>query len=466
MADLPDPLRNAALADQLALIDNHHTITYAQFDLAVDTLAAQLAEAGVQEGDRIGLAESNSLELPVVLFALFRLKAVSCLFNIRQPAEALARQAGRIHCDRQITLPGTTVHIPTHERIAAEVSWMQSHIGANTDEQTGMLDSTAPATIMFTSGTQAEPKAVLHSFGNHYFNALGSNANIAVAPGDRWLGSLPMYHVGGLAILIRCLIGGGAVMLADPGENLAQTIITHRITHLSLVATQLRRLLDHCATHNLRLERLKCVLLGGGPTPEPLIERALSVGLPIYRSYGLTEMASQVVTSTRPNGTNRKTLDYREIRIDARGEIHVRGETRFLGYVEGDRLVERFDNDGWFATGDTGRIDPDGLRIVGRIDNMFISGGENIQPEQIEALLRIVPGIEDAVVVPIEDAEFGHRPVAFLRGEIPSHDTLVRHLEKHVPRYMIPVAFHCWPDDYQHTGIKPDRTFFRTLAQR
>jgi O-succinylbenzoic acid--CoA ligase len=466
MADIPDSLRSAQFGNHLALIDSQRTLMYDQFDLAADILAEQLAEAGVRDGDRIALAEPNRLELSVVLFALFRLRAVACLFNIRQPVEALSKQADRIHCSRQITLDDTTVHIPKLDSITADTSGMNVHTTRDAEERAGVFDSTTPATIMFTSGTQSEPKAVLHSIGNHFFNALGSNANIAVMPGDRWLGSLPMYHVGGLAILFRCLLRGAAVVLTNPGDKLAEAIVNHRITHVSLVATQLQQMLDHCETTGVRFEHLKCILLGGGPTPEPLIERALKMGLPIYRSYGLTEMASQVATSSRSDATRTKVLDYREIRIDTRGEIFVRGETRFLGYVEGDRLVERFDKDGWFATGDTGRFDSDGLRITGRIDNMFISGGENIQPEQIEALLRIVPGVEDAVVVPIKDSKFGYRPVAFLKGEIPSRDTLVRHLEKHVPHYMIPVAFRRWPDEYLQTGIKPNRSFFRALLRQ
>jgi O-succinylbenzoic acid--CoA ligase len=325
---------------------------------------------------------------------------------------------------------------------------------------------------------------VLHSAGNHHYSALGSNALLTVNPGDRWLLSLPLYHVGGLGILYRCFLGGGAVVLERPGVDLADQIAQDRITHLSLVPTQLRRLLKHPDLKRLR-SSLKVVLLGGAPIPPDLLQQASDAGLPVYPTYGLTEMASQVATGSPERPAKLRVLPHREVKIADDGAICVRGDTLFLGYVTKDGIARPLDSEGWFQTGDTGRIDSRGfLHVRGRKDNMFISGGENVHPEAIEAALSGVDGIEVVVVVPVEDAEYGHRPVAFLRyradfnlSEAESelseearfgfdHHSLSAELEKTLPRFMLPVAYYPWPHGYSPAGIKLDRSFFRDLAAR
>ncbi len=195
-------------------------------------------------------------------------------------------------------------------------------------------------------------------------------------------------------------------------------------------------------------------------------------GLPIHTSYGLTEMASQV-TATPPGAsreelrTSGRPLPHREISISEEGEVLVRGETLFTGYVKGDIIDRPLDVDGWFHTGDLGGLDADGfLRVRGRKDNLFISGGENIQPEEIEAALCRLDGIEDAVVVPVPDMEFGFRPVAFVRttgGSVETED-LARALEPTLPRFKIPVAFYGWPEGVG--GMKLDRASFRESARQ
>jgi len=383
------------------------------------------------------------------------------------PTDTLAMQADMIGCTTRLTFPDSILPeaLPNCSRIemsALDDSALPAFHGVQ------CFSPDHPATIMFTSGSSAQPKAVLHSFGNHYHNALGSNKNIPVVPGDRWLVSLPLYHVGGLAILFRCWLGGATAVLADPGGDIVNHMHRHDITHISLVPTQLGRLLRVMESKGKSFPRLKCLLLGGGPTSKRLIKEALEAGLPIYRSYGLTEMASQVSTSTRPDGTRRKILDHREAKISDEGEILVRGETRFLGYYESNKLIEPFDSQGWFATGDAGEIDSDGgLRVTGRTDNMFISGGENIHPEQIEIALRELSEIDDAVVIPTNDPEFGQRPLAFICGTT-DYDSarLSDLLRETLPGYAIPVDFRPWPEEYTQSGIKPNRAFIKKLAEK
>jgi O-succinylbenzoic acid--CoA ligase len=329
------------------------------------------------------------------------------------------------------------------------------------------FDLNAPETILFTSGSSGQPKAALHTFGNHYYSASGSNHNLPVMETTRWLLVLPLYHVGGLAILFRCFLHGGTVVMPTSHRQIAEAITDFQVTHVSLVATQLQRLLDI----PFRADQLEAILLGGSAIPPQLLQTAHAAGWPVHVSYGSTEMASQI--STTPPGAGLDTLftagyvlPHRAIRIARDGQIWVNGPTRFQGYVEGEHLRIPFDEQGWFATGDRGRFDADfRLHVEGRFDNMFISGGENIQPEEIETALRRLHGIVEAVVVPVPDPEFGFRPVAFIQstdgGMKPEH--WMRGLEDVLPRFKIPRVYHLWPDDIKR-DMKIDRSIFQHRA--
>jgi O-succinylbenzoic acid--CoA ligase len=266
--------------------------------------------------------------------------------------------------------------------------------------------------------------------------------------------------------LFRCLLAGATVALPNPNATVGRATSESGATRASLVAAQLRRLLDD---GDADLSGVKTILLGGSAMPESLVAEAYRRGLPVHTSYGLTEMSSQA-TTTRPGAsleelrTSGGPLPYREVSVDDDGEVLVRGETLFAGYVEGDILSRPFDEDGWFHTKDLGKIDGEGrLTVIGRKDNLFISGGENIQPEAVEEKLRRVPLVEDAVVVPIPDDEFGFRPVAFVKGDV-SPEKLRASLEAALPRFAVPVAFHTWPD-HAPAGMKVDRGFFRGRAE-
>ena len=337
------------------------------------------------------------------------------------------------------------------------------------DAQGSAMPLDRPATIVFTSGSTGIPKAVLHSYGNYYYNALGCNRNLPLTAGDRWLLDLPLYHVGGLGILFRCLLAGATVVMPDGRETLDVVLERYEITHLSVVVTQLHRLLRQ--PESVRYPSLRYVVLGGSPVPLKLLSRASERGLPVFASYGCTEMTSQVTTTgvdstTAQRLTSGKLLPYRRLRIGHEGEIQLAGETLFIGYVEGGSLQRPVTRDGWFATGDLGHMDDEGyLTVIGRRDNRFFSGGETIHPEEIERTLTDHDGVEQAVVVPIPDEEFGQRCVAFVqpREEHPDGEALAAWLRQTLPRYKVPDAFYQWPPTDPNT-FKIDRGRFRRLA--
>ncbi len=465
---VPCPLRAAALAspEEAAVVGASGTISYAELDRRVSAAALRLGE--LKSGSRVALYLPKDERYLVLLLAVIRAGGVASPVSTRLPPVGVASLVERAGCSALISDDARVLEAAEDLQrleLGALLGGSESPAGRPEppDIQLGR-----PATVIFTSGTTGAPKAALHTFGNHYYSALGSNTNIALAPQDRWLHSLPLYHVGGLSILFRCLLARAAVALPDPVQPLGDTIAAPGATHVSLVPTQLLRLLREDAD----LTGVKAILLGGGPVPAYLVDEAFARGLPIHTSYGLTEMASQV-TTTPPDAapdelnTAGRVLPHREVSVSGEGEILVRGETLFAGYVEGERIDSPLDDGGWFHTGDLGELDDEGyLRVRGRVDNMFVSGGENVQPEEIEEALCRLEGVEEAVVVPVEDEEFGAKPVAFVRmaGGIPEPGALSRALGASLARFKIPVSFNAWPGD--QGGMKVDRVTFVERARR
>lgn len=473
VTQIPCPLRSAARRspDAPAIAGAAVSLTYRELDHLVSASEVRILDLGLGVGDRVALHLPDDERYFVLLLALMRAGCVACLLSTRLPARVATPLPERIACRALISTSeeelgaATVPALRPEDLLAGEAAAGRS---SRPCEEV-WLSLERPSTVVFTSGSAGAPKAALHTFGNHYWSALGSNANIPLGQGDRWLHSLPLYHVGGLSILFRCLLAGATVVLSEPGVPLGEAIAQSGATHVSLVSTQLLRLLRE---EGFAGGGIKAILLGGGPIPPPLVDEAYACGLPIHTSYGLTEMASQVTTT--PPGASRtelhtsgRPLAYREVTVSEVGEILVRGETLFAGYIEGEAVYRPLDADGWFHTGDLGEVGENGyLRVQGRKDNLFVSGGENIQPEEIEEALTRLDGVEEAVVVPVSDPEFGERPVAFVRmarrtGE---PEALAPALRQLLPGFKIPVAFYGW---FEGTGgIKVDRAAFKERARR
>ncbi len=457
--DIPCLLSTAALRAPLetALSSPGVEVSYSELNSLVSGTARRMAEKGVGGGARVALVMDRSVEAVVLLLATIRAGAVACPISMRLPEATTAERC------RSLGVSLTVSDRPLETAVAAKDLIER---GAGNPPP---FSEDAPATTVFTSGSSGAARATLHTYGNHYFSALGAQDNMPLVCGDRWLLSLPLWHVGGLAILFRCLLAAATVVLPDPADSMAESV--RKVTHVSMVSTQLRRLLHEAKSGAVHPE--KALLLGGGAVSFALIDEAVRRGIPVHTSYGLTEMASQV-TATPPGAapealrTSGRVLPWRELRCDEGGQIMVRGRTRFAGYIEGDRLARPFDEEGWFATGDMGRLDASGRLIVrGRMDHLLVSGGENILPEEIEVVLAGVEGVERVVVVGVADEEYGQRPVAFVDtadGEIdaPRLRTAVGAV---LPRFMMPDAFYPWPSDLAGAGFKPDRSLLRQRAE-
>lgn len=444
MADIVCPLHEAAQVTPHfpAVTDGEERLNYQQFNEQVLHMQAGFQARGVGAGDRVGILMPVNGSYLAALVALWRLHAVACPLNDKAPVAVLAEQAQELDL-KGIVCEELSAEIPVPEFFTGEL------LGADVPPKGEIpkYDLSAVATIIYTSGSSSKPKAAVHRIQAHYYSALGANRNLRLKPHDIWALSLPLYHVGGLAILWRCLLSGSCMGLPVVTMRLPDQMKFQGVTHASMVSTQLRELIEHPEVEEIA-EKLEGVLVGGGPQSEGLLKQAVMQGIPVLPTYGCTEMASQVTTMpphafARKSSTSGKALSYRVVSLAGDGEILLRGETLCEGYLEAGSIASITDVEGWFHSGDLGRLDDeDFLTVTGRKDRMFISGGENIQPEEIEAALMAQPHVDLAAVIAVDDEKFGQRPLAFVRGEVDEEA-----LAQRLPKYKLPVRFKPLPDE-------------------
>jgi O-succinylbenzoic acid--CoA ligase len=378
-----------AVPDHAALVSGDESLNYAELDERARGAARRLATLGVGRGDRVALCLEPSTDYVVLLHGLVKLGAIAA------PLDARLTETERDPLLERLG-PHLVVHDPAMVHEASEAD------GVDLEED---IETEDVHCVIHTSGSGGRPKPVELTYGNHLWNAIGSGVRIGVAPTDMWLCSLPLHHIAGLAIVLRSALYRTAIVLEpfDPGR-IAERLAAHPVTIMSLVPTMLARLLDAGA----ELGTLRCALLGGGPAPAKLLERALAAGVRVTPTYGLTEAASQVTTmppgeAARKPGSTGPPILTTEVRIEDE-VICVRGPS-----VARDELGD----DGWLRTSDLGRLDEDGyLYVLGRQDEVIVSGGENISPEEVERVLLDHPMVADAAVAGVDDPEWQQAVVA------------------------------------------------------
>ena len=433
--------------DYPALITEKETLSFIDLEAAVSRIASVLEHYGIRKSDVVAICMPNSPELVLLLLALLRTESIAAPLNHRFPASRMQELLDPLKPVALVGPQNMTENLSVSLKLNSETVTAESSSAKERSKQfnnSTIQQLNTPITIIHTSSSSGTPKAALHSFGNHYHSALGSNENIPFQPGDSWLLSLPLFHIGGYAMLFRSLLGGGTLAVTGPGISVNDALDRFHLSHLSLVTTQLYRMLQN--TEPLKkLQGLKAILLGGSAVEPDLLKQASKAGLPIYLTYGSTEMSSQITTTSDPVNTITagNVLPYRELLIGPGDEILVKGPCLFQGYLSDKGPLLETDAEGWFHTGDTGVLSPEGeLRVTGRKDNMFISGGENIHPEEVERALCSLTGVLRAVVLPTPDPEYGFRPSAFIETTelAPADSEIKEKLSREIGRLKTPVA--------------------------
>lgn len=427
-----------------AIVSWGESVPHAALDARVAEATGKLRALGVREGARVGLWAANSVEWIVVALAVARAGAVLVPLNTRLADAEVDWQAARAGLRVVIAADALAARAVGASRLVSFAEW-QGLPSGNRDPFAGHDDPARDAAILFTSGTTGRPKGAVLTRGNQVASARASGAVLPLGPGDRWLASLPFFHVGGLSIVHRCLLSGACVVLpaAFSADELDRAIEDHGVTHLSVVDATLARVLEARGGRALP-DHVKAVVVGGGPVSPALLEACPQA----MASYGLTESCA-MVTLVRPGAgdaqrrTAGQALPGVGLRIAADGVIEVRGAMVMRGYLDDPEATAAALQDGWLRTGDLGELDADGcLRVLSRRDDLIISGGENVYPAEIEHALREHPAVADAVVVGVPDGQWGEVPLAFVELRAPGEPDLRAFLAPRLARYKIPrIAF-------------------------
>ncbi|KKK35838.1 hypothetical protein WN59_03210 [Salinicoccus sediminis] len=389
---------------------------------------------------RIGFFIDNTVESVILIHAAMLAKIEIVMINRRLTAVEIDRQMTDVGVDtivatKKLSVDGYRV-VGYGELIGLED--VPGNEGATAGEET--------LSIMFTSGTTGRAKAVRQSYENHYESAIGCEQRFSYGPESVWMNVNPIYHISGFSILMRSVIRGCMMILIEKFEplNVWRELEEHEVTHVSMVPVMLGRMMEHEGRHNL-----EGILLGGAGVTMDILNRALDKGFPVYNSFGMTETCSQIVSISPEDpkilkGTVGRPLDNISIKIDEENEdeLLVKGPAVTTGYVNAELSLD----EGYFRTGDIGRIDDDGyLYILDRRSDLIISGGENIYPKEIEDAASAHASVRKSVVIKQKDPEWGEVPVLLVELEEGSgldRTAVMAVLEQRLARYKLPKEIH------------------------
>jgi len=391
----------------LALREGERSWTWAELDADVGRRVAQLEREGLGRGARYGALTATSADLVAAFFACQRLGLTLVPFNVRLTAAELAPLVARA------ALAGALAS-PRHVEALAGVTWAPRRPPG---------EGEPPALALFTSGTTGAPKLVYLGRDQLEASARAAAQRVPVGADDRWLLTMPLFHVGGLAMLTRWALAQGTLEL-HPGfdEAAVWRALDGGATQVSLVAQTLRRLLRASPASAPR--SLRAVLVGGGPCPPGVIAEARERGFPVLQTYGLTEACSQVCTEV-PGAADGSTCGppLPGVRVEIRDESGAQVPPSVPGriFVAGPTVSPPLGP--WLDTGDFGQLDAGGrLSVLSRREDLIISGGENVYPAELERVISSHPAVEEVAVIPIADERWGQAGLAAVvlrpRGEL------------------------------------------------
>jgi o-succinylbenzoate---CoA ligase len=409
--------RSQSCPDRTALVADGAEMTYAELEAEATWVARRLAAHGVRRASTAALTMHPRREQVVLLHALMKVGAALLPLGPRLTTEERATIVSAVDPIINLDDPG---HLTQTE---ADMPLLGEH------------DMDAICCRVLTSGSTGTPRPIPLSYGNFLWSAVGSAFNIGVMPEDRWLCCVPLSHIAGLGIVMRSVIYGTTAVIHDgfDVDRVGEALEREGITVLSLVTTMLTRLLDA----GVDLSGPRAILVGGGPVPEEPLEEAIAKGATVVQTYGLTETCSQVTTlapadAKRKLGSAGRPLLTTHLRI-REGEILIQGPTVAPGSA---------DADGWLHTGDLGHIDEEGfLYVRDRIDDLIVSGGENVIPAEVEEVLLRHPAVSEAAVIGREDPEWQQAVTAVVvleNGTSATADELRRHCAESLAGFKVP----------------------------
>jgi fatty-acyl-CoA synthase len=428
-------------------------VTYAELAAGADAFAAAFADVGLARGDRLATLTGNSPEHVEILFACAQLGLILLPLSWRLTAPELryqlddAEPALFLVEDEYRALAEQTGH--RFERLAEPEQRGQTPKGSDPMPEDPLL-------LIYTSGTTGKPKGALLTHANCFWTNISFDGATGIRGDDVVLQVLPQFHVGGWNVeSLLAWLKGAIVLLErefDPGHVL-HLIEAKRVTTMMGVPSIYLFLAQHPRFAEADLSSLDRAVVGGAPMPEALLETWASRGTAIVQGYGLTEAAPNVLClppedAVRKLGYAGKPYPFVDVRLAEDGELQVRGPNVFPGYWRNPAATaQAFTEDGWLRTGDIAEADEEGYyRIKGRLKDMYISGGENVYPAEVEAVLHGHPQVADAAVVGVPDDRWGEVGVAFVVADGVGEDELVDWCAARLARFKVPTSVRFVPE--------------------
>lgn len=433
----------ATQPNQIAIDDGNERLSFAELKKQVEVLVGKIDH--LNPGSRVGILATNTLMSYKLALAIMCSGRTIVWLNWRLAGEELERQikdSGLQLCLVENSLWRSGMTDPFKSYSAFLIT------SADPGELIPVFKSNWVASIMYTSGTTGRPKGVLQTFGNHFYSAASSALNLGLSSADKWLCVAPIFHISGFSIIMRGLIYGMTVRLVEKfrAEELERILANETVTIMSVVPFMLKKLIQQQNKTNTHYNSaFRCMLLGGGTIDRETLEACLQRSIPVVQCYGMTETCSQIVALRSADallklGSVGQPLFSTQLKLSKDGEILLKTPALTPGYLNlPDKLPSKM-IDGWYRTGDIGHLDKEGyLYIDGRADEMLISGGENIFPQEVEQVYQRYPQINEVAVVGQNDSVWGQVPVAFVVSDRRLSPTkLINYGYEHLARYKVP----------------------------
>ena len=433
----------ATQPNQIAIDDGNERLSFAELKKQVEVLVGKIDH--LNPGSRVGLLATNTLMSYKLALAIMCSGRTIVWLNWRLAGEELEQQikdSGLQLCLVENSLWRSGMTNPFKSYSAFLIT--------NTDpgELIPVFKSDWVASIMYTSGTTGKPKGVLQTFGNHFYSAVSSALNLGLSSADKWLCVAPIFHISGFSIIMRGLIYGMTVRLVEKfrAEEIERILANETVTIMSVVPFMLKKLIQQQNKTNTHYNSaFRCMLLGGGTIDRETLEICLQRSIPVVQCYGMTETCSQIVALRSVDallklGSVGQPLFSTQLKLSKDGEILLKTPALTPGYLNLPNKLPSKMIDGWYRTGDIGHLDKEGyLYIDGRADEMLISGGENIFPQEVEQVYQRYPQINEVAVVGQNDSVWGQVPVAFVVSDRRLSTTkLMNYGYEHLARYKVP----------------------------
>jgi len=437
-----------------AMISSSLNLTYHELKQRVFATAEFLKNQNISSEERIGIIGQNNIDYVLNVLALWQISAVPVPINIRLT---------NFEIEEQLTLANSSTIIIQKEFFGKiknsnikKICFEEVKTENTTFSAREELNLNDPAVIIFSSGSTSKSKGIILSFESLYNSSINGNHLLRYTISDRWLASLPFYHVGGFSIITRAILFGIPLLIPDSLtiQDLNQALINWQPTFISLVSTQLKKLVDEEIAPN---PELKNCLLGGGFTDHKLLTKASDNGWQINVVYGSSETSSFVTALLKdeiifkPNSVGRAIPTNKiqicdnfgnELKPFEIGEITIQSNALMAGYLDKNETDKVLKN-GLYYTDDIGYVDEEGyLFLEGRKNHLISSGGENINPLEIEDILVRHPSIEEVAVYPLKDDLWGEIVVASIvlneESMNLSFDDIKIFLKEKLPDFKIP----------------------------